>query len=80
MNLPELKVWSGVSIRIFIDPFFFEGRISSLPYLEILRTFTVPAIYQLYENEVFRFQQDGASHITAEVKGATLIKFFQADG
>jgi hypothetical protein len=79
-NLPELTVWFGVSCRIFIGPFFFEGKVSSVPYLEILRISTVPAIYQLYENEVFHYQQDGASHITTEVTGATLIKFFQSDG
>ena len=80
MNLPKLTVWSGVLFGIFIGPFFFEGRVNGLPYLEILRTSTVPAIYQLYENEVFHYQQDCASQITTEVTRATLIKFFQADG
>jgi hypothetical protein len=50
VNLPGLNVWCGLSTRGLIGPFFFEGTVTGLAYLNMLRTSILPAIYALYEN------------------------------
>jgi hypothetical protein len=42
-----LNVWCGLSTRGFIGPFFFEGTVTDLAYLNMLRTSILPAIHGL---------------------------------
>lgn len=39
---------------------FFEGTITDQAYLEMTHTFILSAVYELYENDEFSFQQDSA--------------------
>jgi hypothetical protein len=52
-NLPELTVWCGLSHRVLIGLFFFEGTVTGPVYLTILQTSILPAICQLYGIEPF---------------------------
>jgi hypothetical protein len=49
-----------ILIQGFIWTVLFEGTVTGHVYLNMLRTFILPAIHQLYGNEPFYFQQDGA--------------------
>jgi hypothetical protein len=66
VNLPGLNVWCGLSTRGLIGPFFFEGTVTGLAYLNMLRTSILPAIHALYENEQFPFNKMVHHHTTTE--------------
>ena len=53
-------MWCGLSSRGLIGPFFFEGTVTSALYLNMLQTSILPAIQELYGDESFYLQQDGA--------------------
>ena len=60
VNLPVLNVWCGLSARVLIGPFFFEGTITGEACLEMLSSSILIAIRALYENSEIFYQQDGA--------------------
>lgn len=60
VNLSGVSVWCGLSVRGLIGPFFFEDTITGAAYLEMLQTNILPAIQNLYDDELFYMQQDGA--------------------
>ena len=60
VSLPGLNVWCGLSLKVLIGPFFFEGTVTGHVYLDMLRTSILPAIRTLFRNDRFYFQQDGA--------------------
>jgi hypothetical protein len=62
VKLPVLTLSCGLSYKVLIGPFFFEGTATGPVYLNMLRTsiLLVPANHQLYGNEPFYFQQAGA--------------------
>jgi len=60
VNLPGLTVWCGLSSRGLIGPFFFKGTVTGALYLDMLQTSILPAIRELYGDESFYLQQDGA--------------------
>ena len=51
---------ADLSSRGLIGPFFFEGTVTGALYLDMLQTSIVPAIQELYGDESFYLQQDGA--------------------
>ena len=60
VNLPGLTVWCGLSSRGLIGPFIFESTVTGALYLDMLQTSTLSAIRELYGDESFYLQQDGA--------------------
>jgi hypothetical protein len=53
-------VWCELSYRGLIGPFFLGGTVTGPVYLNMLRTSILLTIHQLYGNEPFYFQEDGA--------------------
>jgi len=56
-----LTAWRGISSRGVTGSSRFQGIFIDPAYLNTLRTFTVPAVGQQYEDEEFYFLQDGAT-------------------
>jgi hypothetical protein len=53
----------------FVGLFFFGGTVTGPMYLNMFWTSILPAIYQLYRNEPFYFQEDGApSHHHRDIR------------
>ena len=59
-NLPGVTVWYGLSLRGLFGPFFFYDTVTSLAYLNLLQQYLIPIIREVFKNEEFYFQQDGA--------------------
>jgi hypothetical protein len=68
VNLPGFTVRCGLSYGSLIGPFFFEGAVTGPMHLNMIRTPILPAVHQLYGNEPFYFQQDGASSHYQDVR------------
>ncbi|XP_016075224.1 PREDICTED: uncharacterized protein LOC107542427 [Miniopterus natalensis] len=60
VNLPGVTVWCGLSSRGLIGPFFVDGTVTGPIYLNLLRQSVMPSIREVFEDEEFYFQQDGA--------------------
>ena len=60
VNLPGVNLWCGLSSRGLIGPSFFEGTVTGQVYLDMLQTSIFPAIRELFGDERFYLQQDGA--------------------
>jgi hypothetical protein len=58
------------------NPHIFEGTLTDLMNLNMLRTSILPFIHQFYENERFYFQQDGVPRRSE----ATSMKPYQVNG
>jgi hypothetical protein len=43
-----------------VEPFFFEGTVTGVAYLNVLQESIVPAICQPYGDEIMWYQQNGA--------------------
>ena len=60
LNLPGVIVCCGLSARGLIGPFFFEGTVTGLHYLNMLQEFAMPRLQEQFGDAEFYFQQDGA--------------------
>lgn len=68
----KLNVWAGIVNGKLIGPFFIDGNLNGVKYLEMLRTQIVPAIYAAVDGDMDHvwFQQDGcSSHYALAVRG-----------
>ena len=70
LNLPGVTVWCGLSAKGLIGPFFFEGTVTGLNYLDMLQEFAMPCFQEQFGDAEFYFQQDGAlPHFHRDVRG-----------
>lgn len=60
LNLPGVTVWCGLSSNGKVGPFFFEGTVTGAAYLQMLQEKIIPALGNIYNEELYYFQQDGA--------------------
>jgi hypothetical protein len=60
VTLPGVNVWCGLSSKELIGPFRFEGNVTGESYVTMLDGSILPATRELYGNERFYYQQDGA--------------------
>lgn len=69
LNSPGVLVWGGISAHGLIGPFFFEGNITGVSYLNMLQNDVIPALrVQEFFNEMI-WQQDGAPpHFQVDVR------------
>ena len=58
VNLPGVSVLCGLSVHGFIGPFYFEGTITGAAYLDMLQTKILPAIQNLFGDQLFYMQLD----------------------
>lgn len=64
----KLNVWAGIIGNHIIGPFFLDGNLTSIYYLDLLRNRIIPNLINLYHDQVndqilandIWFQQDGA--------------------
>ncbi|KAF8778336.1 hypothetical protein HNY73_015067 [Argiope bruennichi] len=57
----KLNVWCGLSSRGLIGAFFFDATVTGPVYLNLLQQSVIPSIREVFEQDEFYFQQDGAS-------------------
>ena len=48
LNLPGVTVWCGLSAKGLIGPFFFEGTVTGLNYLDMLQEFAMPCFQEQF--------------------------------
>ena len=60
MNAPGVCVWAGIWYGGIIGPFFFDGTVTAVSYLNMLENQAFPQIMGLHEYHQLWFQQDGA--------------------
>jgi transposase len=58
VHLPGVMVWCAISSRGIIGPYFFDGTVTGVSYLHMLREFLLPILMD-YPDDIM-FQQDGA--------------------
>ncbi|XP_063919174.1 uncharacterized protein LOC135134425 [Zophobas morio] len=75
LHAQKIGVWAAISRRRIIGPFFFNGNLTAIRYLEEILG---PFIRELHDDELAFgfFQQDGATAHTAQITIATLREFF----
>lgn len=72
VNLPGVTVWCAISSSGVIGPYFFEGNVTGVSYLHMLKEFLQP---RLPRND-FIFQQDGATPHYARIVRTWLDEAF----
>ncbi|XP_008116993.1 uncharacterized protein LOC100557975 [Anolis carolinensis] len=60
VHLPGLSVWCGVSSKGLVGPYFFDGTVTGDSYLDMLKGLIIPGILQIFSDNEFYFQHDGA--------------------
>lgn len=60
VNSPGVTVWCGVSSRGLIGPFFLDATVTGPMDLNLPRQSVMPRIREVFGDEEFYFQQDGA--------------------
>lgn len=60
LNVPGVTVWCGFCATGIIGPFFFEGTMTGADYLELLKNSVVERARDMFVDDNFYFQQDGA--------------------
>ncbi|KAF0711882.1 DUF4817 domain-containing protein [Aphis craccivora] len=81
LHSPKVTVWCALSSVGIVGPYFFEEggvtvTVTSNRYCEMLENFLRPKIKEYENNDVFWFQQDGATAHTARCSRAVLQKMF----
>lgn len=81
LHSPKVTVWCALSSVGIVGPYFFEEggvtvTVTSNRYCEMLENFLRPKIEEYENNDVFWFQQDGATAHTARCSRAVLQKMF----
>ena len=59
-NPPHVMIWAALDSRHFFGPFFFDGVVNQLRYLDMLQTWFLPLFRERVIEETCWFQQDGA--------------------
>lgn len=74
----KVNVWCGIIGEHIIGPFFIDGNLNAVKYLQLLREHIIPELIRLFPNrenaarpsEQIWFQQDGAPpHFAVNVRG-----------
>ena len=60
LNLPGITVWCGLSAFGLVAPFFFDDTVKGTNYLNLLQEYAIPRIQEMFRNDEWYFQQDGA--------------------
>lgn len=69
LNLPGICVWAGVWSEGIVGPFFFDGTVTGLSYLQILTDPIFPVLMDHPKLSRMIWQQDGApAHFHSEVR------------
>lgn len=64
---PTIMVWAAMAKEHLIGPFFIEGRMDSLRYIELLKNDFIPELRRRGIHERSHLQQDGAPSHTAHI-------------
>lgn len=65
LQAQRVLVWCGMSEDRIIGPYFFETPVNRANYLQMLRSYLVPALRRRNALDITVFQQDGAAPHTA---------------
>ena len=69
LNSPKLSVWGAIWKGGVVGPFFFEGNVNGVNYLQMLQDYLLPYLQAKNIVHKVRFQQDGAPpHWSREVR------------
>lgn len=61
LHSPSVLVWSAISSRFIIGPYFFTGKVNQINYLSMLQDFFIPQLVSKgIDPQQVWFQQDGA--------------------
>lgn len=76
LHSPKVCVWMGLSTQLKIEPFFFEGTVTSESYLDMLQNHMVPRIPDINSTV---FMQDGAPPHYGRIVTNFIIEKFGRD-
>ena len=79
-NPPHLMIWAALDSRHLFGPFFFDGVVNQLRYLDMLQTWFLPLLREHGIEETCWFQQDGHLPIMPLQYANILMKSFLGDG
>ena len=70
--------WVGILDGRVLPPYWFEGSVNQVSYLDMLKNDVWPLIQRVVHTRRYWFQQDGAScHVTRKVMDFWIQSFLQ---
>ena len=63
----RVVAWCGLSGSHILGPYFFPGTVTASSYLDMIRTYLIPALRRRDVLDYITFQQDGAAPHTAQL-------------